>query len=60
MPLYFLSEIQKCLLTNMQKNEILVQTALTVGLFWTILKSTALLSALLSFTILYVRLMIIS
>ena len=30
------------ILTNMQKNffEILVQTALTVGLFWTILKLT--------------------
>ena len=38
----------------MQKNffEILVQTALTVGLFWTILKLTP-KSALLSFTILY-------
>ena len=37
----------------MQKNffEILVQTALTVGLFWTILKLTP-KSALLSFTIL--------
>ena len=32
--------------------EILVQTALTVGLFWTILKLTP-KSALLSFTILY-------
>ena len=40
----------------MQKNffEILVQTALTVGLFWTILKLTP-KSALLSFTILYVK-----
>ena len=38
----------------MQKNffDILVQTALTVGLFWTILKLTP-KSALLSFTILY-------
>ena len=38
----------------MQKKffEILVQTALTVGLFWTILKLTP-KSALLSFTILY-------
>ena len=38
----------------MQRNffEILVQTALTVGLFWTILKVTP-KSALLSFTILY-------
>jgi len=35
--------------------EILVQTALTVGLFWTILKLTP-KSALLSFTILYVEL----
>ena len=34
--------------------EILVQTALTVGLFWTILKLTP-KSALLSFTILYAR-----
>ena len=34
--------------------EILVQTALTVGLFWTILKLTP-KSALLSFTILYIR-----
>ena len=42
------------ILTNMQKKnfEILVQTALTVGLFWTILKLTP-KSALLSFTILY-------
>ena len=40
----------------MQKKnfEILVQTALTVGLFWTILKLTP-KSALLSFTILYFR-----
>ena len=40
----------------MQKKnfEILVQTALTVGLFWTILKLTP-KSALLSFTILYIR-----
>ena len=39
------------ILTNMQKKifEILVQTALTVGLFWTILKLTP-KSALLSFT----------
>ena len=45
------------ILTNMQKNffEILVQTALTVGLFWTILKLTP-KSALLSFTILYLDL----
>ena len=35
-----------------KKFEILVQTALTVGLFWTILKLTP-KSALLSFTILY-------
>ena len=34
--------------------EILVQTALTVGLFWTILKLTP-KSALLSFTILYFK-----
>ena len=42
------------ILTNMQKMffEILVQTALTVGLFWAILKLTP-KSALLSFTILY-------
>ena len=42
------------ILTNMQKKffEILVQTALTVGLFWIILKLTP-KSALLSFTILY-------
>ena len=42
------------ILTNMQKIffEILVQTALTVGLFWTILKLTP-KSTLLSFTILY-------
>ena len=42
------------ILTNMQKNffEILVQTALTVGLLWTILKLTP-KSTLLSFTILY-------
>ena len=42
------------ILTNMQKTifEILVQTALTVGLFWTILKLTP-KSALLNFTILY-------
>ena len=42
------------ILTNMQKKffEILVQIALTVGLFWTILKLTP-KSALLSFTILY-------
>jgi hypothetical protein len=41
-------------LTNMQKFffEILVQTALTVGLFWTILKLPP-KSALLSFPILY-------
>ena len=41
------------ILTNMQKIffELLVQTALTVGLFWTILKLTP-KSALLSFTIL--------
>ena len=41
------------ILTYMQKNffDILVQTALTVGLFWTILKLTP-KSALLSFTIL--------
>ena len=41
------------ILTNMQKKifENLVQTALTVGLFWTILKLTP-KSALLSFTIL--------
>ena len=41
------------ILTNMQKEifEIFVQTALTVGLFWTILKLTP-KSALLSFTIL--------
>ena len=40
----------------MQKNffEILVQTALIVGLFWTILKLTP-KSALLSFTILYLE-----
>jgi hypothetical protein len=40
-------------LTNMQKKifEILVQTALTVGLIWTILKLTP-KSALLSFSIL--------
>ena len=42
------------ILTNVQKKffEILVQTALTVGLFWTILELTP-KSALLSFTILY-------
>ena len=42
------------ILTNMQKNffEILVQAALTVGLFWTILKSTP-KSPLLSFTLLH-------
>ena len=42
------------ILTNMQKKffEILVQTALTVGLFWTILKLTP-KSALLYFTILH-------
>ena len=42
------------ILTNMQKIffVILLQTALTVGLFWTILKSIP-MSALLSFTILY-------
>ena len=42
------------ILTNMQKGffEILVQTALSVGLFWTILKLTP-KSAILSFTILY-------
>ena len=42
--------------TNMQKKifENLVQTALTVGLFWTILKLTP-KSALLSFTILYLK-----
>ena len=41
-------------LTNMQKKffDILVQTALTVGLIWTILELTP-TSALLSFTILY-------
>ena len=46
------------ILTNMQKKffEILVLTALTVGLFWTILKLTP-KSALLSFTILYNRVM---
>ena len=40
----------------MQKKffEILVQTALTVGLFWTILKLTP-KSALLSCTILYIK-----
>ena len=37
-----------------KKIEILVQTALTVGLFWTILKLTP-KSALLSFTILYCK-----
>ena len=43
-------------MTNMQKIffDILVQTALTVGLFWTILKITP-KSALLSFTILQSR-----
>ena len=42
------------ILTNMQKIffEILVETALTAGLIWTILKLTP-KSALLSFTILY-------
>ena len=45
----------------MQKKnfEILVQTALTVGLFWKILKLTP-KSALLSFTILYFHLTIIN
>ena len=38
--------------------EILVQTALTVGLFWTILKLTP-KSALLSFTILYQKITIV-
>ena len=44
------------ILTNMQKKffEFLVQAALTVGLFWTILKLTP-KSALLSFTILQLR-----
>ena len=49
--LFYLSNIK--ILTNMQKNnfELLVLTALTVGLFWTILELTP-KSALLSLTIL--------